>query len=407
MVAVLLSSTAVLIVWSLLAGRLQRWRITAPMVMVLGGVVIGASTTQGLTESLNTELAEQIAEVILALVLFVDSFEIRGRVFGHEPGLVARLLFVALPLSLVGTFAAAYLLLPDLPWPALLALACVVVPTDFAPAAGILKDERIPERVRNLLNIESGYNDGVVAPIFVFALTLAGTKSHASTPSEALAEAVPASLKAIAVGVVVGVVAGWLMRLAARHHLATSASLRVAVMAVPLLTLGLAMAVHGNGFVAAFVCGIAFRAARGAAAHHELDLAEDVAHLTGLAMWFVLGQVAVVVIAVAEIPWQMWLLAFVALTLARIVPVLLSLLGSSLPWRDRLLVSYLGPRGIATIVFGLLAFNALPDDPSAVAQLSMLVLVVVGSMLVHGLAAPFVASAYTRLGARRRVESGA
>lgn len=411
----------VLLAWALVAGRLGRWRITAPMVMVLGGMIIGlaglavqagavgavASGGDQLPETvdlaivttvLNNPVTERIAELILALVLFVDSFEIRRGVLGHEPVLAARLLALALPVSLFLGFALGLLLFPNVAPAVVLVLVCAVMPIDLAPAAGVLRDERLPERVRNVLNVESGYNDGFVAPVFVFAITLAGSTSHANSPEAALSEAVPASLIAIGVGAAVGGIAGLLMRACAARDLTTTHALRFGVVCIPLLTYALAALAHGNGFVAAFVAGIAFRAARGEVAHREVALSEDVAALASYVMWFVLGVCAVLVIGLTT--WQAWVFGLAALTVLRIVPVLGALLGSTLTWPDRWLVALLGPRGIATIVFALLAFYDVSGEAEQMLALSTMTVAVIGSFLLHGLGSGFVAERYARRAAR-------
>ncbi len=349
---VIVCGVTVVLVWALFARLLGSRRISAPMVMVLGGMVVGAasplvqaSSSAPLTldlavasSVLNGPVAEQIAEVILALVLFVDSFEIRRGVFGHEPRIAARLLGVALPLGLALGLGLGVLLFPQVSPAVVLVLVCAVMPTDLAPAAGILKDARLPERVRNVLNVESGYNDGLVAPVFVFALTLAGSRSHASTPQAALEEAVPAALIAVAVGVAVGGLAGLGMRRSVAGDLSTTHALRYGVVCLPLLTYALASEAHGNGFVAAFVAGIAFRSARGEAAHREVELSEDVAALASYVMWFVLGVCSVLVLGAVG-SWPVLVFGLAALTVLRIVPVVLALLGSSLSWWDRWLVA--------------------------------------------------------------------
>ncbi|GAB95781.1 NhaP-type Na+/H+ or K+/H+ antiporter [Kineosphaera limosa] len=404
MTTAILACGAVLLIWALAAEQLRTWRITAPMVMVAGGLAVGAASALGIVSQdfdlkianqvLTGRTAQQIAEVILALVLFVDSFEIRRGILGHEPKPASRLLFLALPLSILLGTAAGLWAFPALSVAAVLAIVCAVVPTDMAPAADILKDKRFPERVRNVLNVESGYNDGIVAPIFIFALTLAGNTSHAATPQAALAEALPASLKAI----VVGVASGLLMRFVVARGWSSSTALRVGVVTIPLLAYALAFTWHGNGFVAAFVAGLAFRAARGHLAHSEIDLTEDLAALTGYVMWFVLGVCSVIAMQVL-FSWQVALFPLAALTVVRIVPVLLCLLGSSMPLRDRMLVALLGPRGIATIVFGLLAFADLPANESETA-LAAMVVTVLASFVLHGVGAPFIARVYERRAAQ-------
>ena len=262
MLASVIAVALVLVAWSLLARRLERWRVTAPMFLVLAGIAVGFSTQDVLVESLNTDTAQHVAEIILAVLLFVDATDIRGGLFGSEPRGAMRVLFIAMPLSLalsVGARAVA----AARAWPGRCcsSIACVVVPTDFAPAASILRDRRVPERVRDVLNVEAGYNDGIVSPVFIFALALAGDRSHAATPMEALGSAVPQAIKAILVGIAVGAALALLTNAAERRGEMTDQSKRLVLVAAPMLAYGLSLAVGGNGFVSAFVCGIAFNVA--------------------------------------------------------------------------------------------------------------------------------------------------
>lgn len=404
MTTAILCCTGVLLLWALFSKALRRWRITGPMVMVLGGMVIALSSQFGVGPPdfdlkvvevvLTGSTAQRIAEVILALVLFTDSFEIRQGILGHEPRPALRLLFIALPLSVVAALGIGVWAFPEMSVAAVLALVCAVVPSDLGPASHVLKDDRIPERVRNLLNVESGYNDGIVAPIFIFALTLAGSTSHASTPQQALDEAFPASLKAIAIGVLVGLLAGLLKRWTSHRDWTSSSALRFGVLCIPLISYAAAVQVHGNGFIAAFVAGLAYRAARGPASHDEASLTEDVGVIASYVLWFVLGAFSVLALELL-LSWQVVLFSFAALTVVRIVPVLLSLLGSRLGRRDRLVVAILGPRGIATLVFGLLAYADLRENEQ-LTVLAVMVVTVLGSFVLHGLGGPLVAKIYDR-----------
>lgn len=381
--------------WSLLARRLEQWRITAPIFLVLAGVAASFTIERGLAEALDGHVAERVAEVILAVLLFIDATDVRGGLFGKEPRSAMRLLFIALPLSLAMAVLLGLWLLPDLNWAMLVVIACVVMPIDFAPAASILRDQRIPERVRNLLNVEGGYNDGIVSPLFIFALVLAGDTSNAVTPWDALSSAVPQAIKGIVVGACVGAVLAVAANVAGRREFMTGQSRRLILVAAPLLSYGLSLGIDGNGFVSAFVCGIAIKYLwRSPGIGDDLALIDDVGFLLTAAMWFVIGAVAV--LALSSVPWQVMVFCLLALTLVRMVPVVVALLGSTFSWYDRLLVGWLGPRGTTSIVFGLLAFNALPNDEQF-DSLTMVVVVVLGSVVLHGLGAPAAARAYARL----------
>jgi NhaP-type Na+/H+ or K+/H+ antiporter len=214
----------VLAAWSLVARRLESWRITAPMVLVLAGIVVGIFTHDALAETLNTDTIQPVAEVILAVLLFIDATDVRGGLFGRDPRSALRVLLIAMPLGLALSVALGLWLLPGLSWAVLLIIACVVVPIDFAPNASILRDERIPERVRNALNVEAGYNDGIVSPVFIFALALAGDHSHAETPIDAIGAALPQAIKAILVGLALGAAVALLSNVAERRDLMTGQS---------------------------------------------------------------------------------------------------------------------------------------------------------------------------------------
>ncbi|SUE27801.1 CPA1 family Na(+)/H(+) antiporter [Nocardia farcinica] len=334
---------SVLALWAVVAGRLERWRITAPIIMVVAGAAMGITTKGSLGETLNTEVALKAAEIILAILLFSDAAEVRGGLLGRERWSALRLLFVALPLSIGLAMLLGGWLLPGLAWSVLLVIACAVVPIDFAPATAVVRDARFPQRLRTLLNVESGYNDGIVSPIFLGALVLAGGTKHGTSVAAALQAALPATIKAVLVGLAVGVVLALLTNAGDRQDLMTEQSKRVAVVAAPILAFALSAGMHGNGFVAAFVCGIVYRSMRDEAAlRRELELLDDLGFLLTVAMWFVFGSVAVLVVTY-DLNWRLIAFGAAVLTVVRVGPVLLSMLGSDFSWRDRLLVGWLGP----------------------------------------------------------------
>lgn len=381
--------------WSLLSARFDRWHIGAPFVVVLAGIAIGLSTTTTISEALNTEVALQAAELILAVLLFVDATEVRGGLSGDSPRHAFRLLFIALPVSLALAVGLGLVLMPNLGWAALLVLACVVVPSDFAPATFIVRDAQLPQRIRRLLNVESGYNDGIVSPIFLFALILASDRTKSRTLLDALATAATTAIKAILIGIIVGAALAVLMNVAERRGLMNDQAKRLILVATPIVAFALAVIIDGNGFVAAFVCGIAVNYVRSTPTfRQDLQLLDDITFLVTVGMWFVFGIVAVFAFTTG-IDWQTVAYCLAALTLIRILPVVLSLLRTSYSWRERLLMGALGPRGTTSIVFGLLAFNTLDGDVADI-TLTTMVFCVLGSVLLHGTGSTKIARALTR-----------
>ncbi|MEV6235290.1 cation:proton antiporter [Lentzea sp. NPDC051838] len=409
--SLLLAAAFAMVVRSLAAERLDRWYLGAPILMVLAGVAVGWFNESAIAEGLNTESVQHAAEIILAVLLFVDATEVRaGRLWGAYPGLVARVLLVAMPVSIALAAVVGWLLFPSLSWAALILVACVTVPTDFAPAERVVRDRALSVRVRGTLNIESGYNDGIVSPLFLFALILAGDESQERTPLEALGTVLPFAVKAIVAGVVIGALLGWLMDRAHQAGWVSPQSARVAVLLAPLLTYTATVAIDGNGFVASFVCGIAFRyvhrllkarrihkgrsEARSDALDTDLHLLEDVTGVLTMTMWFVVG-IASVLIFWDGVTWQEVLFSAAVLTVIRLVPVFLAFLGSRLSGKERLLIGSLGPRGTTTIVFGLLAYNKLPLGKAADTILTITVICVLGSVVLHGIGSGAIARRLT------------
>jgi NhaP-type Na+/H+ or K+/H+ antiporter len=382
--------------WALSARRLERWKITSPLFLVAAGAVVEYTTHGSLADTLNSDTAELVAKIILAVLLFVDANAIRAGLFGAHPQSATRLLFIALPLSVGLSVLLGLWLLPGVSLATLVVLACVVVPIDFAPAPSIVRDGQIPGRVSDLLNVEAGYGDGILSPIFVFALAVADSHVQAGTPWEELSVAVPHAAKAIAVGLCVGGGLALAAKVADRHGLMTDQSKRIIVVAAPVLAYTLSLGVNANGFVAAFLCGIGYHYFRHSQdAERELELLEDIGFLMSAAMWFVFGGVALIAYWKAGLTVGIVVFCLLALTLVRMLPVAVAMLGSRFTWPERLLLGWLGPRGAAAIVFGLLAFNVLEDPDEHIILLTMVV-VVLGSVLLHGLGAPIAARAFAR-----------
>ncbi|WP_328475355.1 cation:proton antiporter [Actinoplanes sp. NBC_00393] len=394
MILSLVVIAAVTGVWALVAGRLRRWHVQLPLVMVLAGIVVGLHPGNTVVETLNSEVAQHAAEVILAVLLFVDATKIGGgRLLGDEPGLAVRMLVLALPLSIAVAFLLGAVLLPaTFGWPALLLIACMLVPIDLNPAESLLAGGFVPARVRGVLSVESGYNDGFVSPVFAFALILAGTSSQADTPMEALGTAVPSAVTAIVSGLLFGAAIASLMNVTQRAGWMTGQSRRIAVVVAPLLSYTATVAVGGNGFVASFVCGITFRYLREVVPRRrikevhttdDLQLLEDVTALLTIGMWLYLGNATV--LAVRDgVSWRIVLFCVAVLTVVRFVPVQLAAIGSALSRRERLALAAIGPRGTSSVVFGLLAFNDLPAGELADTALTAMTITVVGGVLLFG-----------------------
>jgi len=380
------------LVWALGSRLFRRATVNGPVVMTALGVVGGLLLPREESLFMDSKPTLLTAEVILAFLLFVDAVDIRGSVRSQFSGVPLRLLGVALPLSIALVLGVGLILPLDLSVAVVLAIVCITVPADFAPELSLVRDKRIPGRVRRWLSVESGYNDGLVSPIFLAALALASAGSGTDA-GKAFALAAPAGLIAIAVGLVIGSLIGVLTRFSGNRGWTEPQSMRIAFLATPVIVFAATVLLHGNGFVAVFVAGVALRFTRGRSGidPRELAFVEDVTWLLNLLLWLAFGFATITFLSATYDWWPAIILAIFALTAGRFVPVMLSLIGSRTSVKDRIFMASMGPRGAASIVFGLIAANVLPGEDGYMV-LAATCMVVLGSVVLHGIGGPLFVS---------------
>jgi NhaP-type Na+/H+ or K+/H+ antiporter len=237
------------------------------------------------------------------------------------------------------------------------------------------------------LGVESGLNDGIATPFVTFFIAGAVSETVASS-TVTLASALGDLAIGTAAGVVLGVGGGWLLGVARRRGWAADASRGIIVVALALLAYAASIELGGNGFIAAFVGGLAFGTVLpDREAERALRFDAQAGELLSLVVWFLFG--AVMVSALSHTTWQTAVFAVLALTLLRMVPVAVSLLGTGLSGVTVAFIGWFGPRGLASVVFGLIAFDSLSGS-EADAVVSAIALTVLFSVVAHGVAArPF------------------
>ncbi|MET8187607.1 MULTISPECIES: cation:proton antiporter domain-containing protein [unclassified Streptomyces] len=378
-----------LFLWGLCSQRVERVELTAPAVFVLVGLVL-ATCLGSMDLAPSGETVKGLAEICLTWILFADAARLSFRVLRPDLGLYLRLLLIGLPLCIgLGTLLAAGLLPGVSGWAAVF-VGAALAPTDAALGASMMSDPVVPERIRRLINVESGLNDGIATPVVVLALV--GAAGAAGAGPDANGKAVVELAIGFAYGSVLGLAGGWLLRSALRKGWAAEEFAGPAVLALALLSYLSSIAIGGNGFVAAFVAGLAFGTAYGDAPQGQLLFTEQSASVLSLLVWLLFGAVLVPA-AVPHMTWQAVLYAVLSLTLVRMVPVALSVLGTKMDRATVLFVGWFGPRGLATIIFGLLA---LEDLAPAVTHrvLPVLICTVLLSVLAHGFTAGPLARRY-------------
>ncbi len=369
--------------WGASSARLERFDVTAPIIFVLAGLVLTHGPLAVLGIAPSHEAVKVLAESTLVLVLFSDASRVGLRDLQADLGLCLRLLGIGLPLTIgLGMLLALALFGGINVWLALL-IGAALAPTDAALGAGVMLNRAVPARIRRLINVESGLNDGIATPFVLVAIAGAGTAAHepGTGPGAALAELAVG----LAVGAVVGGAGGWLVRLARRHDWAAEGFAGAAVLGLAVCAYASAVALHGNGFIAAFTGGLAFGGAAGRRGEPLVPFVEETGALVSLLVWLAFGAVAVAPMF-EHLTWQLVVYAVLSLTVVRMAPVALALAGARLGAATTAFVGWFGPRGLASVVFALLALEDLGEKVAspAVAVITATVLL---SVLAHGASA--------------------
>jgi sodium/hydrogen antiporter len=386
--------------WGTLSARLERFDVTAPIIFVLAGLLLTHGPLAVLGVAPSNELIKGLAEFTLALVLFSDASRVGLHELRADSGLYVRLLGVALPLTIgLGTLLALALTGTSI-WLALL-IGAALAPTDAALGAGMMANPVVPARIRRLINVESGLNDGIATP-FV-SVALAGAATGGQVAGHGPAKAATELAVGILIGVVVGGVGGLLVNGARQRGWVTEGFAGSTVLGLAVCAYSSSVAVHGNGFIAAFIGGLAFGTTGGRRGEPLVPFVEETGALVSLLVWLAFGAVALVP-AMETVTWPVVLYAIASLTVVRMVPVAVALVGARLGWATVTLVAWFGPRGLASVVFALLALEEL-GGPTAGRAVAVIAITVVLSVVIHGATAEPLAIRYAKRLADRAANS--
>lgn len=387
---------AFLFFYSIFSERLARSPVNGAVVYMALGLTAGPMGLGWLHLDIDAEGLRTLAELTLALVLFTDAAEANQRELQHSWRIPLRLLLFGMPLTIGLGYVAGLLLLDSLDWIALLLLATMLAPTDAALGKAVVTDPAVPASMREGLNVESGLNDGICVPLVLLMLALAVDADVIGSPPQFALQLVSQS---IGLGVVAGVVVTWLavrmLRRVDRAGQVADSWGQLTLPALALVCFAVAQLVGGSGFIACFVGGILFGALEKRGVHARLLEAESLGDSLALLTWVVFGA-GVVGQALERLSWDVFLYSLCSLTVVRMLPIFLSLWGSSLTNGQKLFMGWFGPRGLASIVFAVIVFAA--ELPVGRTLIDAVVCTIVLSVLLHGLSAnPLVA----RLDSRR------
>ncbi len=384
---------AFLVAYGLISARIERSPLTGPMFFVGFGLLIGSEGFDVVDLSLDSEGVELLAEATLGLLLFSDAVRIDVMRLRHDVALPARMLAVGLPLAIgLGTLLAWALF--DIPVAVAALIAAILAPTDAALGQAVVTDEAVPIRVRQSLNVESGLNDGIALPAVTLFVALAADDDQFTTAGSWLAFAAEQIGYGVGVGLAVGCGAAWLINRASAAGWMAGVARQLAVLGVAVGAFTTALEVGGNGFIATFVAGLSLGSvAREECAHIE-EFTEDLAELLATVSFIVFGAV-VVGPALPELDWRVALYAVGSLALVRPLAIAVSLLGSGVRRQTVGFFGWFGPRGLASILFGISAVEYAHDvDLGPV--FTVMSWTVLLSVVVHGLSATPGAAAYGR-----------
>ncbi len=386
--------------FALVSKRLAMSPITGPMVFTTVGLLVGSAGLGWFGTSLDGEALSIIVETTLVLVLFTDAIRINVSALRKDVSIPIRLLGVGLPLTLVAGTMVAAMIFPGLSWAEALLLAAVLTPTDPALGQSVVSDTRLPARVRQSLNVESGLNDGIMVPIVTIAIALAVSEEGGSQGWVAFAgEQIGFG---VLCGMAAGAVGGFVLDRFASAGRIEGVYRQLGTVAVAAFAYGSAHAVGGNGFVAAFTAGLVF----GVVARRQCSDVQDFTQNEGdllTAITFILFGAVIAGPLMSEMSWSIALYVVLSLTVVRMVPVALALIGSGTLGQTRLFLGWFGPRGLASVLFALLVMEEV-DGPGAQTIFSVATWTVLVSVYAHGVSAgPWAA----RLGARLATMSDA
>lgn len=400
----LVTIAVVVLGFAAVSGRLEGTSITAAMFFTAAGVAVGADALGLVSPEATGESVKLLAEVTLTVVLFSDASRIDLALLRREVGVPVRLLGIGLPLTIALGFVVALVLLPDLAWAEALVLAVILAPTDAALGQAVVTLKRLPSSVRQSLNVESGLNDGICVPLFLIALAVAQAEETASGSGEAVRLVVEKIGYGLLGGVIAGGLAAAVVVLAGRRRWISEPWLQIAPVTAAALAFVLAEEIGGSGFIAAFVGGMVFGGLRRRSGGEIGYLMEEVGALFGAVTFVVFGAVLLGP-AVGEATWQVVLYVVLSLTVVRMAPVAISLIGTGARPRTVAFLGWFGPRGLASIVFALMLLEegGLPGEEII---LSTVFVAVALSVLAHGITAAPMSRRYAAWASARLELSG-
>ena len=373
------------LVYSSVAGRVERSWISGPIVFTVFGLLIGPVVFDLLSFETDREAIKILAELTLAMVLFIDAANADIGVLRKTRALPIRLLLIGLPLTILLGYGVGVILVETLTLLEVAIVATLLAPTDAALGKAVVTNEAVPDAVREGLSVESGLNDGICVPILFVFLALATGKAGEEGPWHLAMLLVAEEIGiGLAVGLALSALAALLLKFARDRQWLTHTWVQIPVVALSLGCFAAAQLLGGSGFIAAFSGGFLFGILAKQAREKLLHAAEGTGDTLALITWVIFGA-AVVGKAVGHFNWLIVVYAILSLTLIRMLPVFLSLTGMGVSTEGKLFIGWFGPRGLASVVFAVIVLNANVPNGGVVAATAVCTIML--SILAHGITA--------------------
>lgn len=391
---ILLVALAVLL-YGLVSRRLERSVVTPPMVFVLIGLLLGPDALDLIEGETQREIFHLLAELTLVIVLFTDAARIRFARLREDFAIPLRLLGLGLPLMLVLGTVAALGLFPGFGWLEAAILATVLAPTDAALGQAVVSNPRVPTRIRQALNVESGLNDGICVPVITILLSLAAMEASGD-PGFWLRFTAAQLLLGPLVGAAVGFAGARGIEACSARGWMREDYRQLAAVSLALIAYGLATLVGGNGFIASFVAGLTIgNVTRGEGEGEDLfSFADTEGQLLSLLTFLLFGALVAGPALLAATPRALGY-AVLSLVLLRPLSVALATLGLGLHRRTVAFLGWFGPRGLASVLFAILVLDT-PELLAAAEVYEIAGLTILLSVFAHGLSAVPAAQTYAR-----------
>jgi NhaP-type Na+/H+ or K+/H+ antiporter len=384
---IILLAATITLLFGVFSKVAERSIITAPMVFVSIGLILGPLGFSVLHMEIDAKGIQLLAELTLIIILFVDASFIKlANIKTRLKGLPARLLLIGLPLTMLLGALVAVLFYPDIDLWLLMVLALILSPTDAALGQAVVKSEKVPANIRDSISAESGLNDGIsLPPIFICLAVISSGLGHISPQDHWLSFVTMQLTLGPIIGGAIGHFGGKLVEFAHKRDWMDSVFQRLTCLSIAILAYGCAELFEGNGFIAAFCAGL-FLGVKDIKVRERIqEFGETEGQMFTLFVFVILGLIIIPSFAPF---WDLkaLLYATLSLTVIRILPVLICLIGTGLTNYSKFFIAWFGPRGVASILYLLIAIDQIGSDGHEYV-LSIIVLTVLLSIFAHGMTA--------------------